>query len=377
MFVGIAALVATGATFLHHVPLALAVGGILVGFVTAAVAVDRDGKTWTRTDEHGVPLDLDRPSVKRALVIGAGKVGSQLARELEANGKFQVVGFVDDDLDNTPDGDWPLLGSKECTSRIIQEYGVDEVFLVYVPTWQQRLAESLSMERPDVAVNVVPSPYEAIMRTRSVQSVGDVALVNLTAEANGIRCALKRAFDLFCAVIGLVLLAPVMAIVALLIKLTSSGPVIFAQERVGLGGKLFMVYKFRTMKHKAEEATGPMLSTGKNDSRLTTVGRLLRQCRLDEIPQLWNVLRGEMSMVGPRPERPCFVNRFVKTIPMYNLRHRVRPGITGLAQVCGGYHTDARDKLRFDLIYIANFSPTVDLTILFRTIMVVLKPATK
>ncbi len=377
LFIGLAALLATGATYFHHVPLAIGVGGILVGFISAAVAVDRDSKTWARDSEPLSEQTSERAAARRVLVIGAGNVGATLAKELEARGRYQVVGFVDDDVDNAPAVNWPILGGKECTSRIIQEHEIDEVFLVYVPTWQQRLAESLSVDRPDVAVNVVPSPYDALMRTKNVSNVGDIALVKLNAEAAGLRALPKRLFDVVVSAVGLVALSPIIAIVSAVIKLTSPGPVIFAQERIGLGGKLITVYKFRTMRHRAEEATGPVLSTGKNDGRLTHVGRMLRQSRLDEIPQLWNVLRGDMSLVGPRPERPCFVSRFIRTIPMYHLRHRIRPGITGLAQVCGGYHTDARDKLRFDLIYISNYSVMMDITILLRTIMVVLRPPSK
>ncbi len=124
----------------------------------------------------------------------------------------------------------------------------------------------------------------------------------------------------------------------------------------------------------AESRTGPVLSSGREDSRLTSIGRWLRLFRFDELPQLWNVLRGEMSLVGPRPERPCFVEEFERTIPAYAKRHQVRPGITGLAQVLGGYHTDARDKLRFDLIYVSHQSLWMDLTILFRTVWVVVAP---
>ena len=212
IIIGLAALLATGATYLHHVPLALGVGGILVGFISAAVAVDRDSKSWSRTSERDSEQAGDRPGSKRALVIGAGDVGASLAKELEAHGRYQVVGFVDDNLDNAPAGDWPVLGGKECTSRIVQEYEIDEVFLVYVPTWQQRLAETLSVERPDVTVSVVPSPYEALMRTRSVSNVGDIALVKLNTEAPMTRVLLKRMFDVVVSSVGLVALSPVMAV---------------------------------------------------------------------------------------------------------------------------------------------------------------------
>jgi lipopolysaccharide/colanic/teichoic acid biosynthesis glycosyltransferase len=151
----------------------------------------------------------------------------------------------------------------------------------------------------------------------------------------------------------------------------------FKQERIGLYGTPFWIYKFRTMHEDAEAVTGPVLSEGICDARLTKVGRWLRLLRVDEIPQLWNVLRDEMSLVGPRPERTCFVREFEQSIPTYSRRHQVRPGITGLAQVCGGYHTGAGDKLRFDLIYIAHQSVWYDLAILLRTVLVVIFPRSK
>ena len=176
------------------------------------------------------------------------------------------------------------------------------------------------------------------------------------------------------ALLGLLCLWPLLALVALLVKRTSPGPIIFAQERIGHHGKPFILFKFRTMRQDAELSTGPVLSPGDADCRLTPVGRALRRFRIDELPQLWNVLRGDMSLVGPRPERPYFVQQFEQIVPTYSHRHLARPGITGLAQVCGDYHTDARDKLRFDLIYVSHQSLWLDISILMRTVMVVLFP---
>jgi lipopolysaccharide/colanic/teichoic acid biosynthesis glycosyltransferase len=171
----------------------------------------------------------------------------------------------------------------------------------------------------------------------------------------------------------LIVLAPVMALVALATRWSSEGPALFRQERVGQGGRAFSLYKFRTMVANAEALTGPTLSSGHDDPRLTPLGKFLRRSRLDELPQLWNVLIGDMSLIGPRPERPCFVEQFGQAQPLYVERHRVRPGITGLAQVRAGYHTDARDKLRYDLLYVSHPSPWLDLEILLRTIGVMFK----
>ena len=163
-----------------------------------------------------------------------------------------------------------------------------------------------------------------------------------------------------------------MALAALAIRLTSPGPALYRQERVGCGGRLFVIYKLRTMIEGAENETGPILAR-RDDPRSTMLGRILRVSKLDEWPQFYNVLRGDMSVVGPRPERPCFVGVFRRHIPAYSQRHTVRPGITGLAQVKGGYRTNVYVKLRYDLIYIHRQSLWLDLWILARTPLTILE----
>ena len=186
---------------------------------------------------------------------------------------------------------------------------------------------------------------------------------------------LKRVFDVLCAIVLLVCFAPVMALIALAIKLDSKGSVLFRQERVGQFGRTFSLYKFRSMRHDAELATGPKWAT-KDDCRITRVGRTLRRFHLDEIPQALNVLRGDLSFVGPRPERPCFVEALSQRIGYYDLRLYVKPGMTGWAQVRYPYADsieDSYEKLQYDLYYVRNVSLRFDLSILFRTGMVVLR----
>lgn len=184
---------------------------------------------------------------------------------------------------------------------------------------------------------------------------------------------LKRVADVVLSVVGLVVLAPLWIVAAVAIRLDSPGPILFRQTRVGHGGRRFEILKFRTMVDRAEDRTGPVLAS-RDDPRVTRVGRWLRAFRIDEIPQLVNVLRGEMSLVGPRPERPEFVEEFRKKIEGYDLRHLVKPGITGLAQIRGNYDTPAEDKLRFDLAYIFLWSPLLDLKIMLQTIGTMLTP---
>jgi exopolysaccharide biosynthesis polyprenyl glycosylphosphotransferase len=337
---------------------------------------DTSGNGRSRMVARGEgPVEIERGAKAiRALIIGAGSIGRTLAANLEASGRYHIVGFVDDHLDLPGRDKGDILGSREAVSSIIQQYGIEEVFIAYAPSWQQRLAERLCLEYPEVGVRVVPTAYESMMQLATVESYGDIAVVRLTSGARRAQEIGKRLFDVVLASIGLILLFPITFVTAILIKLTSRGPVLFKQLRTGRGGRPFMMYKFRTMAHNAEDSTGPVLSSGKADPRLTSLGRWVRMVRVDEIPQLWNVLCGNMSMVGPRPERPCFTEEYDQNIPAYSRRHDVRPGITGLAQICGGYHTDARDKLRFDLIYISHQSLWLDITLLVRTILVVVLP---
>ncbi|MBC8234525.1 sugar transferase [bacterium] len=184
----------------------------------------------------------------------------------------------------------------------------------------------------------------------------------------------KRCLDLFAAIIGLILFLPLFLVVAILIKLDSKGPVFFSQERVGKKGRIFRIHKFRTMVQEAERKTGPVWAK-KDDPRLTLVGRVLRKSKIDELPQLFNVIKGDMSLVGPRPERPCFVKRFAEIMPGYNRRHDVIPGITGLAQLRNGYDSTPNHlyrKLRYDVTYIKKMGMAIDFRLLAETFLAVL-----
>jgi exopolysaccharide biosynthesis polyprenyl glycosylphosphotransferase len=203
-----------------------------------------------------------------------------------------------------------------------------------------------------------------------VHRVRDLPLVDLApARPSSTYETVKRACDLIVAAAGLLVSWPLILGAAAAIKLTSPGAAIFRQERVGKGGRTFTIYKLRTMVVDAEKHTGAVLSAGKSDARITPVGRFLRATRLDELPQLWNVLRGDMSIVGPRPERPCFVAQFEREIPGYRERHEVAPGLTGLAQVSGGYAIEAELKLRYDLLYVYSCSFFLDLKIMLQTLV--------
>lgn len=227
-----------------------------------------------------------------------------------------------------------------------------------------KLSESLP---EGLRIQIVPGIYESLFGRLNFETLADIPLmdIGMPPETAWTRFG-KRVFDIVVSFILLLLLFPLFLIVAAAIKLDSSGPVFYRQKRVGLKGAEFWCYKFRTMVKDAEKLSGPVLAT-ENDPRITRVGKILRRYRLDEFPQLINILKGDMSLVGPRPERPEFVSEFEKKIPFYRYRFLVRPGATGLAQIYGKYETGAFDKLKYDLIYIFNVSFFLDMLILLRT----------
>jgi exopolysaccharide biosynthesis polyprenyl glycosylphosphotransferase len=220
---------------------------------------------------------------------------------------------------------------------------------------------------------VFPSLSDALLFQHSkLLAVGGVPLIEVTTRTmGGGYMQIKRAMDVAAAVMGILITAPLCLAVAFAIKRDSPGPAFYTQERIGLGGKRFNIYKFRTMVEDAEEETGPVLAV-RNDPRTTPLGRVLRQHRIDEIPQLFNVLKGDMSLVGPRPERPFFHEQFSKEMPLFDRRLLVRPGVTSLSHVLGSYGTNPAIRLRYDLIYIGTLSFLTDLNILFNTVRVVL-----
>jgi lipopolysaccharide/colanic/teichoic acid biosynthesis glycosyltransferase len=221
-------------------------------------------------------------------------------------------------------------------------------------------------------VLLVPGAMEMLVRGGVPVGIGDALFLLLRPP--GLTAGqrfMKRAFDLAGALALSLALGPVLLIAWIAVRLTSQGPAIFRQDRLGEGGREFTLYKLRTMVADAERDSGPVLAR-EFDSRITPLGAMLRAARIDELPQLLNVVRGEMSLIGPRPERGFFVRGFLDTVPGYRLRFAVKPGITGLAQVAGNYTTPADRKLRFDLLYISDYSLALDLRIIFKTAAVVL-----
>ncbi len=226
-----------------------------------------------------------------------------------------------------------------------------------------------------VDVVLAPSPERLSLNLGLQAKIDDLPVVILRSPVSSAATrTLRRAFDLAAASALLLVFAPALGIIAVRVRAGSPGPAIYRQQRVGRDGTVFDILKFRTMYEGSEDATGPVLAS-RDDRRVTPQGRWLRPSRLDELPQLVNVLRGEMSIIGPRPERPEFVEAFAAGRPEYHIRHIVKPGITGLAQVAGAYTTDAEDKLGFDLRYIHGRTAVMDARILLQTVLVMLKPS--
>jgi exopolysaccharide biosynthesis polyprenyl glycosylphosphotransferase len=231
------------------------------------------------------------------------------------------------------------------------------------------------MKLDGVTFDHLPSVYEEYTGKIAVENLRPSWLIFSAGFKKSPTLALsKRTLDILISAAGLLVGLPLMLLIALAVKLTSPGSIFYHQRRVGLRGHIFTVHKFRTMRADAEKHTGPVWASKTGDARVTVVGYWLRRTRLDELPQLWNVLLGEMSFVGPRPERPEFVSDLTRLIPYYGQRHIVRPGLTGWAQVCytyGASTEDALQKLQYDLFYIKNLSIGLDLYIIFETIKTV------
>ena len=314
----------------------------------------------------------------RTLIVGLSRQGEALVtRAREGSlGNVEIVGFA------WAEGDapsiapafagYPVLGSWEDLPRLVGELNVDEVLLAPGPAWQDRLLSALSREGVSrTRILVAPSSYETIIGRLEFLNLEDVLTLELTrAPISPSGRAAKRAFDLVVALLLLVLLSPLILVAIMLTKLQDGGPVLFRQERMGQHMKVFRIFKFRSMRQNAEADTGPVLATA-GDPRVTRWGRFMRATRIDEIPQLVNVIRGEMSFVGPRPERPEFVQMFMTQLPAYGLRFQVKPGIAGLAHVHGRYLTTAENRLRYDLAYVYHQSLWLDFVILLETLRVV------
>jgi len=317
---------------------------------------------------------------KRVLVIGSGELAKKIGGHIYSNSEYgmKLVGFIDDDptrlgVSIVNPG---VVGGYGDITRLAQAENIDTI-IIALPDRRAKLPMSALLDCKLKGITVEEG------ETFNERMTGQIPLDHLKPSwmvfSDGFkslrsRKIIKRTFDLTLSVVSLVLLSPLMLVAALLIKIESPGPVIFSQTRVGEHGREFSIYKFRSMRKDAEAASGPVWAN-ERDSRVTRVGRIIRRTKIDELPQVINVLKGDMSFVGPRPERLFFVKKLKEAIPYYEMRTVVKPGITGWAQIkypYGATVRDAMEKLQYDIYYIKNMSPLLDVMIIFWTVKLVL-----
>ena len=314
---------------------------------------------------------------EHVLIVGSGPTARMLARQIHNQRDFgyRVVGFVDDQSGGRGILNPASVGAPEEIPQLVRDHDVDRI-VVALSDRRGRLpiAELLHAKLSGTQVEDATTMYERLTGKILIDDLKPSWLI----FSDGFVISrwtrfLKRAIDLVLASVGFVLAAPLTLLTALAVYLDSEGPILYCQDRVGENGRMFTVYKFRSMRVGAEEPGKPVWATDCDD-RVTRVGRVIRKTRLDELPQLWNVLRGDMSFVGPRPERPYFVEQLSREIPFYQQRLAVKPGLTGWAQVKYQYGSsveDAMEKLRYDLYYIKHISVALDLSIVFDTVKVI------
>lgn len=328
-----------------------------------------------------IQLFVRLPSQRRGVIVGAGVSGRIMAKIISTTSPhYKIVGFVDDDPEKSDlviDG-IPILGNREILVTLIEEYSIQEIILAITTDIHNELFNILlSCYERGIPIKPMPFFFEELQRCTPVEHLGQNWFMSPFWENSTSSFTfrlIKRTLDIILALIGLLLLLPLFPVIALIIRLDSPGSILYKQQRMGKGGKIFWIYKFRSMYSDAEKY-GKAIWASKDDPRITRAGRILRKTRLDELPQLFNVLVGDMSIVGPRPERPEFVPELQQEIPFYRTRLSVKPGLTGWAQVeyrYGNTVDDALKKTQYDLYYIRHRSLVFELQIMFKTISVML-----
>ena len=329
-------------------------------------------------------LLLSGPLIFIVTAVWTG-IGLQISRKLYSTGKLVIIGSNEEEIADIESkitsslrdfdlklADHVIYDDQHAVRSIIQNYS--EVLICPSVPDNKKSDIILYCARMNTVAYLVPQFYEIALYESRMINFNDLMVFMLDRLGLSFEQRIaKRIFDIIVSLLALILSSPFMLVSIVLVKISSPGPVIYRQERVTLDNTPYFIYKLRTMRIDAEHHTGPVIS-GKDDPRVTGIGKFLRRSKLDEVPQFVNVLLGEMSVVGPRSERPVFVEQFQKIIPAYSQRFAVKAGITGLAQVAGSYDTSPEDKLRYDLLYIKNYSILQDIKITFQTVQAVFTP---
>lgn len=316
------------------------------------------------------------------IIVGSNGKAVSAYQELENQEKPSgnlFVGFVDvvETDDNKLDAYLPYLGNSRDLKKIVTEHNVEEVIIAVEPAEHRTVENIISkLEDTSVVIKIIPDMKDFLLGSVKMTSIFHAPLIQISPDLMPVwQKYLKRAMDVVVSILCMIILLPAYLIVGLAVKLTSPGPVIYAQKRVGYRGKPFTMYKFRSMHVDAEKDGVPRLSSD-NDNRITRVGKFLRKVRLDEIPQFYSVLIGDMSLVGPRPERDYFIEQITQRAPHYRLLHKVKPGITSWGQVKYGYASNVDEmieRLKYDILYIENMSLAMDFKILIYTAIIILQ----
>jgi Undecaprenyl-phosphate glucose phosphotransferase len=341
-------------------------------FGVSALVFTIASRNWTRQILRRARLQ--GLNLQRILVVGAGALGQEITQKILAHQElgFEVAGYLDDDPGKAASSfqGVPVVGTTHDVEEVIAAHEIDQVFVALPLEAHKKMLRLLQVvSRECVEVKLVPDILQYATLKASLEDVDGTPVINLSqVPLQGWNSLVKRGMDIAIALAALVALLPFLPLVAALIWFEDRGPIFYSQERMGLDGRSFMIWKFRSMRVNAESSTGPVWAV-EDDPRRTRIGSFLRRTSLDELPQVWNVLRGDMSIIGPRPERPAFVHEFKHKIPQYMLRHRVKAGITGWAQVHGWRgNTSIRKRIQYDLYYIENWSLKLDFKILWMTV---------
>ncbi len=314
----------------------------------------------------------------RVLIVGTGTIAKMISDKIIKNPHYgyQVLGFISynksnqNNENNDHEEPKPILGSIDEFREILKKHSPNQVFFTQSNFPTCRLIDfMMDAEKEMVEMKIVPNIFEMLISEIDIEDIEGIPLFGLKeTPLQGMNVFIKRVFDFIFSLTALILLSPLFILTAILIKIDSKGPVFYRQKRVSTDGSSFNIYKFRSMEKDAESKTGPVWAKD-NDSRVTKIGSFLRKYDIDELPQLFNVLRGDMSVVGPRPERPFFVEKFKEEIPRYMSRHKVKTGMTGWAQANGlRGNTSLIQRIKYDLFYIENWSLWFDIKIILMTI---------